>query len=331
MAAKASVEGGSGGGAGAVVQAVPVVGGAQAGQHGRRSRPGLDGGGASGTSGRLTSASRFAPHRASSGSVMSEEELRQVALKGKELINLNIAGKSSSKLRASSREQAEDSGGEGRGGSKARADSAHSTGSALRATYTFARVDYPFDAVAMGYAARGDPEEGFLQLEQDDIVEIDLRLDADWWEGRLWDPLRGRSAGEPGRFPSSYVVPIADPYDPWDEGDPEGEARAAQEAKEKAERERHKRWLVRNRLFLSLLELVTNEYKYVLSMWVCTEVFVGQIEKRFGLDFVGALFPSWQTITRTHEGILKRLAEASRATWKKLQRLGAGSAGSQKK
>ncbi|GBG28074.1 FYVE, RhoGEF and PH domain-containing protein 2 [Hondaea fermentalgiana] len=201
----------------------------------------------------------------------------------------------------------------------------------LRKSYKYARVLDPFDPWEQGYASESDEQSIYLKVEYDDVIEISQRGDNGWWEGSIFDQSRGRSVGEPGKFPADFVQPVPDPY--WMEGDDELEAaessglgagseenRSAAEAASEAAKVMHKRWRNANRLFLALLELVTNEFKYVLSLQICYEVYIEGILDAFGEEYVGSLFPSWQRIWQCHEDILHGLADASRATWKRLLR-----------
>mmetsp|Transcript_7144 Transcript_7144/g.12770 ORF Transcript_7144/g.12770 Transcript_7144/m.12770 type:complete len:994 (-) Transcript_7144:3465-6446(-) len=243
-----------------------------------------------------TGGSRKFPSQHSENSALSAEERVELAEKGKEIFmsaSNPLAEENKSKSRASS-------------------STDH---------YKYCRVDEDFDPIETGYA--GGPNEGFLFIQEDDVVEISSRLDENWWEGQNWDPMRGKATGPIGKFPAAYVVPIPDPYDPWEEGEEEEEEEAAvQTAKEDSEEmKKIKGWRQKNKLFYGLLELVTNEYKYVLSLQICFEIFVQPISEGFGNDYAGALFPGWQAISRTHEKILVNLAEASRGSWAKLQRI----------
>ena len=185
--------------------------------------------------------------------------------------------------------------------------------------YQYARVDESFDPIEQGYAkSKGD---GFLLITEDDVLEISTKINDDWWEGYYWDPIRARPTGHLGKFPAAYVTPIPDPFDPWDEGDPELEAEEAARAESNAAKARHKKWRNRNRLFLALLELVTNEFKYLLGLHICKQLYIENIVKKFGADFVGTLFPSWDKLSKTHTEILKALSNASRVHWKSLQKL----------
>lgn len=203
----------------------------------------------------------------------------------------------------------------------------------LRKSYQYARVIEPFDPIELGYAEEEDEDE-FLTVEFDDVIEIKERCDDDWWEGSIFDQTRGRIVGYVGKFPAAFVEPIPDPY--WVEGDDEMQAAVSMGVTTEASfgdpgeeaptpgdtdeaKAMHKRWRNANRLFLALLELVTNEFKYVLSLQICFEVYVEGILNSLGGEYVGALFPSWERIWQCHEDILYGLAAASKESWRKLQ------------
>jgi len=180
----------------------------------------------------------------------------------------------------------------------------------------YARVDEFFDPVGQGLS-----EHEYLAVSEGDVVEVLEQIDRKWWKGQIWDPIRGKGVGALGKFPCRRVVPIVDPTDPWCEGDPEEELRWAQEAAAKVDEEHHKKWRNRNRLFFALLEILTNEFKYVRSLMIGFEVFIKGISKKFGSECVGALFPSWHHMMETHYGVLLALANCSRMSWRKLQEL----------
>jgi len=171
--------------------------------------------------------------------------------------------------------------------------------------------------------------EGFLATDEDDVIEVNrMHVQGDIWEGRLWEPMLGKAVGESLKFISANTTPVNDPYDPFDpspfveewEDDPVAvmQEHQRQEKIQDAMKQRHKQWRGSNRLFLALLELLTNEFKYVTSMKTCFEIFVGPMHKEFGAAVSGSLFPNWEEMWKTHLSILKDETKVSRPFFQQL-------------